>query len=324
MSNRYSVHINFSYEFDTPKDINDAQLEVENYLNKITPHIVLTKKQIRLDKIKRTRQQICLGEFRIDEVLPYVSKKQRKREYNTNGSTYQVRMDSSRYFVFRENIKCSACGLEGTKFCLEKNLGDTAPHFNLYAVENNRNILMTKDHIYPKSIGGGETHSNFQTMCTICNNLKGSSNITLEKIKELRVIYNSHKNLPKKKFNKILEDARALIVKPHGKPHITRSDRKAFLTSLKVNSDSVVTNADLRIWKLENGSLVCQSLYDLDVENATEYASIRIGTVFNIVQKLDDRVIIKLNNDMTCEINNSYIEYLTPIEKDLIQANIES
>ena len=36
-------------------------------------------------------------------------------------------------------------------------------------------VLFTKDHIVPKSKGGGNQMHNYQTMCTTCNIEKGSN-----------------------------------------------------------------------------------------------------------------------------------------------------
>jgi 5-methylcytosine-specific restriction endonuclease McrA len=48
-------------------------------------------------------------------------------------------------------------------------------HFNLYAVnEYGDKILMTKDHIHPKSKGGRNHISNYQTMCYPCNQDKSN------------------------------------------------------------------------------------------------------------------------------------------------------
>lgn len=319
--NRYRVNICFSYEFETDKETKDAQLEAEEYFNALTSSIILTRKQIKLDKIKQTRHQICLGEFKINEVLPFVSRDDKKKDYEINGVVYQVRMDSPRYFVFKENATCSACGLEGVKFCLEQSLSDKSPHFNLYGVENGRHILMTKDHIHPKSVGGVDMHSNFQTMCTICNNLKGSDNISLEKIKELRILYDTNKNLPKKRLNKVLDDARAKFTLPHGKPHVPKKNRKAYLSKLQYKDNAVVTNIDLRIWKLNVGGLIARSLYEEELPEAFELASIRIGTVFNIVDKVDNKVVIKLDNGENCEVYQGYFEYLKASEEEFLKAN---
>ena len=65
-------------------------------------------------------------------------------------------MNSQRYFIFRESACCAACGLEGTVMVLEQNPHDRNPHFNLYAVEDGKHVLMTKDHVLPKAFGGEE------------------------------------------------------------------------------------------------------------------------------------------------------------------------
>ena len=88
-----------------------------------------------------------------------------------------VDLASSRYRMYKEKgVKCVHCGREGTVFILERSqVRDISPHFNLYAVEENgKLILMTRDHIVPKSRGGKDEMSNYQPLCTKCNCKKGS------------------------------------------------------------------------------------------------------------------------------------------------------
>lgn len=87
-----------------------------------------------------------------------------------------VRTNSQRYAVFHKDLKCSCCGIEGKYFALEKVTKQPGKnfHFNLYAIDENGNeVLMTKDHIIPKSKGGEDILSNYQTMCVNCNTAKG-------------------------------------------------------------------------------------------------------------------------------------------------------
>lgn len=102
-----------------------------------------------------------------------------------------IPMISLRYQVFARSRFCVCCGIEGTYFAKErsarkiknrKNSDEiffqaTTPawHFNLYATAfDGKEILMTKDHIVPRSEGGTDSLSNLQTMCKPCNNKKGS------------------------------------------------------------------------------------------------------------------------------------------------------
>jgi hypothetical protein len=146
---------------------------------------------------KNTKNLIRLGEFKIEDVMPFIENSfefDPKREYEVNGVKYLVKMNSQRYFTFQKSMNCVSCGIAGTKFFLERFRSDESPHFNLYAEEDGELILMTKDHIVPKSLGGKDYVSNYQTMCSICNNLKGSSNLTPEEIKKIRDHYNQNKN----------------------------------------------------------------------------------------------------------------------------------
>jgi ADP-ribose pyrophosphatase len=97
-------------------------------------------------------------------------------------------MNSDRYYCFNKNPKCICCGLEGEVLILElhRNQKEKNPHFNFYARQAGQLILMTKDHIVAKANGGRDMRDNLQTMCTICNHLKGSQAIILEQLQERR------------------------------------------------------------------------------------------------------------------------------------------
>lgn len=89
-----------------------------------------------------------------------------------------IHMNSLRYQVFKRSLVCAACGIEGSFMAKEQQTSATQPdrwHFNLYAVKDGVEVLMTKDHIHPKSKGGKDTLDNFQTMCMPCNKAKGNS-----------------------------------------------------------------------------------------------------------------------------------------------------
>lgn len=113
-----------------------------------------------------------------EEVLPYIEIKTGIRDKEFDGD--MVHMDSQRYIVFNNNLKCQHCGIEGKYFVKESNdykkeEKDRIYHFNLYGIdENGEEVLMTKDHIIPKSKGGKNTISNYQTMCVHCNMKKGN------------------------------------------------------------------------------------------------------------------------------------------------------
>lgn len=110
---------------------------------------------------------ISVGHFKIEEVLPFIFKVKEK-EY----AGHTVKMTSTRYKLFAtKGTVCVRCGLEGKYFSLEKHSNDSLGklHFNLYGIRNGVPVMMTKDHIMPRSKGGLGSLDNLQTMCVKCN-----------------------------------------------------------------------------------------------------------------------------------------------------------
>jgi hypothetical protein len=118
----------------------------------------------------RQRDYKVIGELRPDEVLPYTGATALDEVY----FGYPVKMTSLRYQTFIKNdCRCVCCGIVGTVMLLELPPWEKRPHFNLYAKREGRLVQMTKDHIQPRSKGGGDHINNMQTMCHVCNELKG-------------------------------------------------------------------------------------------------------------------------------------------------------
>jgi hypothetical protein len=151
---------------------------------------------------KSGRRLIRVGIFDLDEVLPYVFTRDIRHKLRSLGYTYRslvwqftsrraypivtkegrsvalVSMGSHRYQLFSEKgIKCVSCGIEGKYFALERAAkgNPNKYHFNLYGKDRHGNeVMITKDHIVPKSRGGPNKLSNYQTMCFKCNSRKGN------------------------------------------------------------------------------------------------------------------------------------------------------
>lgn len=87
-----------------------------------------------------------------------------------------IKVYSQRYELFLQNTKCAVCGLEANCYLLERAEKSKRYHFNLYYQDEKGNFtLFTKDHILPKSKGGKNWLSNYQTMCYPCNFEKGNT-----------------------------------------------------------------------------------------------------------------------------------------------------
>ncbi len=134
-----------------------------------------------------------LASYSIKELLPdipsYGEPTVKKNFKLDDGTTFNVKINSQRLRIFKESTKCICCGIEGTIFALERHTKEN-PHINLYAVDRSgKLILMTKDHILPSSQSGNNTFRNLQTMCSVCNGLKGGFPITNEQLQEIRTKY---------------------------------------------------------------------------------------------------------------------------------------
>lgn len=75
-------------------------------------------------------------------------------------------------------LKCWSCGIEASCFISNKGQNDTMgpPVLDLFAVDEvGRPILMTRDHIIPKSYGGSNDVANLRVGCGPCNHGRGNA-----------------------------------------------------------------------------------------------------------------------------------------------------
>lgn len=128
---------------------------------------------------KRGQNLMRAGVYSIDFVFELLNQHNKQEEpteyYQLDGNVVKVK--SLRYQVFERSLVCVQCGIKGTHFAAERPLQDGAYrfHFNLYATTaDGGEVLMTKDHILPRSRGGTDDLYNLQTMCICCNNHKSN------------------------------------------------------------------------------------------------------------------------------------------------------
>lgn len=113
---------------------------------------------------------ITLAKFSIKDVLPFAGRAAPKRIYCVQDIKYKIKMNSLRYQTFKKSLNCVYCGLTGDFFLLQCLSLQETPHFNLYHSNfDDELVLMTKDHIQPKSKGGLDHIDNLQTLCFNCN-----------------------------------------------------------------------------------------------------------------------------------------------------------
>jgi hypothetical protein len=96
-----------------------------------------------------------------------------KRYAEHDGQVFKVNGLRLSTFKLKGNI-CVECGLEGEVFRLEKPVAREPFHLNFYGYRDGNEVMLTQDHVKPKSRGGRDHIDNSQTMCKKCNESKGS------------------------------------------------------------------------------------------------------------------------------------------------------
>lgn len=101
--------------------------------------------------------------------------KRRKFRLETPHGEYLINLHSPRLKCFKRDPKCAYCNRVGVLWLLQKQPTDTEWCLNLYAIEpNDRLVLMTRDHVFPVSLGGANALFNAATACEPCNKKKGA------------------------------------------------------------------------------------------------------------------------------------------------------
>lgn len=117
-----------------------------------------------------------------EEILAQTSLDAGTKTFQFGDHLLYVDLWEDRYEVMkRDNCTCQHCGKVGTVMLLERMMPSEnnpknirrEPHFNLYHLTpDNKLILLTIDHVVPKSKGGPDNIGNYQLLCEPCNRRK--------------------------------------------------------------------------------------------------------------------------------------------------------
>lgn len=108
------------------------------------------------------------------DVIPLLRREKARKDFLIDDVVYNLNVGSLRLMCFKHSNKCVTCNRVGSVFIVQRHNEIDAPHFNLFHVGPKGGLLMmTRDHIVPRSKGGADSMANSQTMCYSCNQKKG-------------------------------------------------------------------------------------------------------------------------------------------------------
>ena len=125
---------------------------------------------------KKKQKNSTWTQYKTVEILPYNQFFEYLNEDQTEFryKDYCINVDKPRMqtHIQKDNM-CLHCGLSTTHFAIQLGDKQTTPHINAWYLSNDKKVLMTSDHIIPKSKGGLDDISNRQVLCKHCNIKKG-------------------------------------------------------------------------------------------------------------------------------------------------------
>jgi hypothetical protein len=148
----------------------------------------------------------------LDEGLAYLEN-QGQRRIEGFWVESATKMAATRLKMFAMGqTKCVGCGLQGDHFHIERHKNDKVMPFsiNLYGWKDGREVMLTWDHILPKSLGGSNRIENAQCMCKHCNERK-SNKLSIDEIVDIvshehaEKMYKMDQPLPKGSLKQLLD-----------------------------------------------------------------------------------------------------------------------
>lgn len=295
---KYDIFAQINYKIKSSLPKNKLKNQVSANLKDIFYKSDIPQFDIKISLKENKNTATTIKEFSWEKIQKEILHEDLTFKTKLGSVNVNAKINRHRYFLFKENNKCVCCGIEGRKILLEKNPTDQTPHLNLYAQSNNKLILITKDHIYPKSLGGTDTHSNYQTMCSVCNSLKGHSNLRLIDLIHIRKIYDKNRGKNKKKLHEIIEKE---------KLKIKNGWKLKSLKSKPISEFSVKTLQDLSIYRNKHGVLIAKSIFEKNKNKKDYVGNIRKDTILETVFVFENYVECHVFGSPVVAISKSLI-----------------
>src|SRR5579859_623952 len=140
----------------------------------------------------KAKRWVRLRTMSLEHGLAYLNEPRQERKIRDNWVESTSQSAKTRLKMFKNGqIRCVSCGLEGSHWHIERAINDLVMPFsiNLYGLvpisvgDINKpdeikytwdEVMLTHDHILPRSLGGSNNIANAQCMCEPCNNKKAN------------------------------------------------------------------------------------------------------------------------------------------------------
>lgn len=107
--------------------------------------------------------------------------------FPTTGVHYPIHSYRTKWQLFEtDNYTCRSCGMTVEFVDIIKCGPSTKYNLQFVGVVNDQRIILTIDHIFPLSCGGDNKSSNLQSLCSICNNIKGDRLLAIDELRDER------------------------------------------------------------------------------------------------------------------------------------------
>ena len=127
----------------------------------------------------------------LDEILPHIPKyvklinRSLKLWCPDIDKHITIHLGSARIKLMGRTQECAACKIKGDHFWIESNTRGW--HLNFYAINYHGDpVMLTLDHIIPRSKGGTKASNNIQLLCKKCNGIKQDEKMSPLEIAKIR------------------------------------------------------------------------------------------------------------------------------------------
>lgn len=125
---------------------------------------------------KRQRRHYCPVEFYSDtqaQKNPFLTNQMVCLPFLDFVAQYPDVMGRKRFKIFEEiGYDCVQCGMIGSHVVWWQEYKKGTNHYDIAGYKDGKLLMITIDHIYPKSKGGPDDIANYQPMCSTCNGRK--------------------------------------------------------------------------------------------------------------------------------------------------------